>query len=149
MTRQKQRNQTMYLTDETRMLMEYTKTQRPEEYAQIPNPIEHFSALGEQMADQIADLAREIAGPDPAGEEYLAKVARLTQAKLQAAELVREDYCPTTTEEYADEESEPSLTWELTKLMHQTAWESHQEQLEPLEGSVDPAFLERVRTMSW
>jgi hypothetical protein len=51
-----------------------------------------LAALGEQIAGQIDELADEIAGDDPPGEGYLAKVGRLTAARWQAEEIVMHDY---------------------------------------------------------
>jgi hypothetical protein len=60
----------------------------PERYAAIPDPGSFFSALGEETARQIADLALDLAGDDPPGEGYLVKVGRLNMARLQAEEIV-------------------------------------------------------------
>ncbi|MFI7080941.1 TnpV protein [Micromonospora sp. NPDC049903] len=48
----------------------------------------YFSTLGEQAAQQIDDLARNLAGPDPTGEGYLDKLGRLNQARMAAEEQV-------------------------------------------------------------
>jgi len=60
----------------------------PQRYAAIPDPGSFFSDLGDQAARRIADLALDLAGDDPPGEEYLAKVGRLNMARLQAEEIV-------------------------------------------------------------
>jgi hypothetical protein len=60
----------------------------PERYAVIQDPASFFSALGEETAQQIADLALDLAGEDPPGEDYLVKVGRLNMARLQAEEIV-------------------------------------------------------------
>ncbi|GAB3866523.1 hypothetical protein GCM10029963_78970 [Micromonospora andamanensis] len=44
--------------------------------------------FGEQAAQQIEELARNLAGPDPAGEGYLDKLGRLNQARMAAEEQV-------------------------------------------------------------
>ncbi|AEB48017.1 TnpV protein [Micromonospora maris] len=48
----------------------------------------YFSTLGEQAAQLIEELARELAGPDPAGEGYLDKLGRLNEARMAAEEQV-------------------------------------------------------------
>ena len=64
----------------------------PERYASIREPVSFFSALGEETARQIADLALDLAldlaGDDPPGEDYLVKVGRLNMARLQAEEII-------------------------------------------------------------
>ena len=60
----------------------------PQRYATIQDPGSFFSGLGEEAAQQIADLALDLAGDDPPGEEYLVKVGRLNMARLQAEEIV-------------------------------------------------------------
>jgi hypothetical protein len=60
----------------------------PGRYAQIPDPDTFFASLGEEVAQQIGDLMMDLAGDDPPGEGYLAKVGRLNMARLQAEEMV-------------------------------------------------------------
>jgi hypothetical protein len=61
---------------------------RPESYAQIPDPETFFSEMGERAEAQIAALQVQLAGPDVAGEGYLDKVGRLTNARMRAEEIV-------------------------------------------------------------
>ncbi|MDQ0636377.1 outer membrane protein assembly factor BamD (BamD/ComL family) [Arthrobacter pascens] len=76
----------------------------PTHYSQIPDQDEFFTQLGEQAAEQIAELQTKLAGPDPAGESYFEKVGRLNAAKNQAEEIVSHDLlAPPATEE--DEEN--------------------------------------------
>jgi hypothetical protein len=60
----------------------------PERYAAIQDPGSFFSMLGQDVAQQIADLTLDLAGDDPPGEDYLVKVGRLTMARLQAEEII-------------------------------------------------------------
>src|SRR5260370_41206708 len=60
----------------------------PERYTAIPDPDSFFTDLGEEAARQIADLALDLAGQDPDGEDYLVKLGRLNMARLQAEEIV-------------------------------------------------------------
>jgi hypothetical protein len=82
----------------------------PEAYAEIRNPDAFFGILGEQIAGQIDELSDEIAGDDPPGEGYLAKVGRLTAARFQAEEIVMHGY-DLLTPDYevdSDENGEPT-----------------------------------------
>jgi hypothetical protein len=60
----------------------------PDRYATIPDPNSFFSALGEEVAQQIGELSLDLAGDDPLGEGYLEKLGRLNMARLQAQEIV-------------------------------------------------------------
>ena len=60
----------------------------PQRYSQIEDPNSFFSSLGEQVASRIADLTLELAGEDPAGEQYLKKLGRLNNAQQRAREMV-------------------------------------------------------------
>ncbi len=50
----------------------------PDVYQQIRDPGAFFVVLSEVIAQRIDELADYLAGDDPPGEGYLAKVARLT-----------------------------------------------------------------------
>jgi hypothetical protein len=63
----------------------------PEVYAEIRDPDGFFAVLGDLIAAQVDELAYEIAGDDPPGEGYLAKVQRLTAARAQAEENILRD----------------------------------------------------------
>ena len=52
-----------------------------------------------------AELAELLAGDDPPGEGYLAKVRRLIAARHQAEEIISNEYGPLTPE---DEDDEPA-----------------------------------------
>lgn len=61
----------------------------PLRYAGLPNPEEFFADLGRQAAQMMAELAPQVAGPDPAGESHRDQTARLGAATLRAEHLVR------------------------------------------------------------
>ena len=63
----------------------------PTRYALIEDPGSFFSDLGTQAAQQIDDLAMQLAGDDQPGEGYLGKAGRLGQARHQAEEIVLAD----------------------------------------------------------
>jgi hypothetical protein len=55
-----------------------------------------------------AELAELLAGDDPPGEGYLAKVRRLIAARHQAEEIISHEYGPLTPEdEHEDDEPTP------------------------------------------
>lgn len=60
----------------------------PQRYATLDDPSSFFSTLGEEVAEEIADLSLELAGDDPPGETYLEKLGRLSMARVQAEERV-------------------------------------------------------------
>jgi hypothetical protein len=64
-----------------------------------------FAILGEQITCQIDELVGELAGDDPPGEGYLAKVERLTAARYQAEEIIMYNYRLLTPD---NEDNEPT-----------------------------------------
>ncbi len=60
----------------------------PSQYAMIGDPDSFFAGLGDRASDRIAELADQLAGDQPQGEEYLDRVGRLGQARRQAEEIV-------------------------------------------------------------
>jgi hypothetical protein len=82
----------------------------PEVYAEIRDPGTFFGILGEQIACQIDELADEIAGDDPPGEGYLAKVGRLTAARCQAEEIIMHGYDLLTPEHEVDSDGDDEPT---------------------------------------
>jgi hypothetical protein len=64
----------------------------PEIYQQIRDPGTFFAVLGEVIAQRIDEHADDLAGDDPSGEGYLAKVARLTAAREDAQQRVLGEY---------------------------------------------------------
>ena len=69
----------------------WQQTTPAEQVAQLENPQQHFTTLGEDVAVAVENLARELAGQAPPGEGYLQRLRRLTTAKFEAeAQVVRE-----------------------------------------------------------
>src|ERR1700690_2860987 len=60
----------------------------PKRYAAIEDPDSFFSAIGQEAARQIDELAAELAGDDQPGEGYLVKAGRVTAARGQAGGAV-------------------------------------------------------------
>jgi hypothetical protein len=90
------------------MALKHWQTYLPNRYATIEDPNSFFSTLGDQAAQEITDRARELAGPDPAGEEYLDKLGRLNNARMRAEEeLLPELVLPDPeTQDLAEDEAE-------------------------------------------
>ena len=64
-----------------RSARQHWMTHAPSRMAALPDPEEFFTGLGVLVQGQVSDLTRRLAGPDPAGETYLQKVARLATAR--------------------------------------------------------------------
>jgi hypothetical protein len=63
----------------------------PKRVAAIADPEAFFTALGEEVMQEIETLARTLEGQDSPGETYLEKVARLNTARFTAeGEVLRE-----------------------------------------------------------
>ncbi|WP_081743485.1 TnpV protein [Arthrobacter sp. H20] len=83
------------------------KMTAPKQYALIPDPDEWFRQLGEEAAQSVEELTRQIAGPDSMTETFLEKYGRLTASQNQAEEIVRaEMLTPDEMETEGDEETE-------------------------------------------
>lgn len=70
-----------------RMALEHWQEVAPTRLAGIEDPEGFFSRLGLEVESRVQELQTQFAGPDPVGEEYLAKVGRLNMARLQAEEM--------------------------------------------------------------
>jgi hypothetical protein len=68
--------------------MQHWRTRLPQRYSQIPDPRTYFTNLGQEVAQRIADLTTQLAGPDQPGETYLDKVGRINEAAMRAREIV-------------------------------------------------------------
>lgn len=88
------------------------RTTAPTRYATIEDPENYFEELGEMVASQVEQLSASMAGPDPADETYLEKVARLTSATRLAEEQVMADL---EWPEPELSETEARLEWEATQ----------------------------------
>jgi hypothetical protein len=63
----------------------------PARYSQLEDPTDYFTRLGEEISEQVDQLSYAIAGSDPPGEGYLAKVGRLNMARMNAeSQVLRE-----------------------------------------------------------
>ena len=109
----------------------------PPWYEQVENLDAYLAAFRRALTLRAGDLAMELAGDDPSGEEYLAKAGRLTAARHQAEEIIRHEYGPLTSEdgEGGDECDEPVPDGERPVVMDR----SH-----PLWAEVDAEQRERI-----
>lgn len=64
----------------------------PTAYAQITDPNQHFSTLGQQAEKAWIDLADQLTGPDVPEETYFEKVGRINNAKMRAQELIEAEW---------------------------------------------------------
>jgi hypothetical protein len=79
----------------------------PSRVAAMEDPTSFFSALGEEVAEEIEDLTMDLAGDDPPGESFTEKVGRLNMARLRAEEMVLPEKVLLPPEPAAEEDSEP------------------------------------------
>ncbi len=68
------------------------RTFLPDQYTQLDPG--YFESLGQQIEDEIDQVAASIAGDDPAGETYLGKLGRLNMARQMARERVLAQMLP-------------------------------------------------------
>lgn len=105
---------------------DHWKSSDPARFAEIQDPLEFFSSLGQTVESQIQDLQLQLAGPDPANaESSLEKVGRLNMARLQAEEAVLAELVwlsPPPGEETLESE-DPSRRY----LFNKAIWEAQNE----------------------
>jgi hypothetical protein len=70
------------------MARSHWATWLPQAYAAIQEPDSFFSAIGEEAARQVDELASQLAGDGRPGEGYLERAGRLTAARSQAEEII-------------------------------------------------------------
>lgn len=68
--------------------MEHWRTHRPTEFAELDNPQEFFTQLGQELAAEIDQRQMELEQQTPAGEDYLAEFGRQQGTRSQAEDLV-------------------------------------------------------------
>ncbi|MGW9159277.1 hypothetical protein [Microbacterium sp. NPDC055665] len=103
------------------LLRDFWKSHRPKAYAEIPDPESFFTRAGEEISLAIAELTPTLAGADLPGEEALAKVARLANARAQATEMALMDSGLWTDPEISREEWEGS-TQDHVEALIDWAW---------------------------
>jgi hypothetical protein len=88
------------------MARDHWAQHRPTAYAEITDPEEHFSRLGDHIYDEITHLEMAQAGDDQPGEGFWGKVRRLETARLMAREQVLREILPITEEDEAEQQRE-------------------------------------------
>jgi hypothetical protein len=81
------------------MAMRHWRKYRPEQFRQIQDPDTFFTNLGEQISAEITELAAELEGTPPDGENFLQRVGRLNTARLNAQEQVLRETLPEAQQE--------------------------------------------------
>jgi hypothetical protein len=98
-----------------RLAQQHWAKWRPNQLSQIPDPEEFFSTLGQQAAQQIDELAASLAGDDPGGEDYMAKLGRLRMARFTAeAQVLRESVLLPPEPGHPEAENDDTPTWPAT-----------------------------------
>jgi hypothetical protein len=85
----------------------YWTTYLPARTAALPDPVEFFADLGEEIEEMVLSLDDDLAGPDIPGEEYLAKVGRLRNGRMRAEEIALAELIYSQTPEPGTEHLEP------------------------------------------
>jgi hypothetical protein len=82
----------------------------PQAYAAIPEPDSFFSAIGQEAARQVDELASQLAGDSQPGQGYLERAGRLTAARSQAEEVILPQRVlpPPEAPEDEDQDSQPA-----------------------------------------
>ena len=78
----------------------------PEQYAAIEDPDGFFTALGEEAARQVGDLAARLAWDCGPGEGYVERAGRLASARARAEEIVFPQRVLPPPEAFADDEQD-------------------------------------------
>lgn len=103
------------------MALNHWRTFRPRAFRQIEDPNSFFSTLGERVAAEIGQMARDLAGPDHPGEGYLAKLGRLNNARMTAEEVILREQVLVTPEDER-EPTEPAEPNDETEPTDETDW---------------------------
>ncbi len=74
-----------------RLALDLWQQLAPTALAEIPDPNQHFSTLGEEAMEQVTTLTLQLQGQDVPGESYFDKIGRIENAKLRAEEIVTAD----------------------------------------------------------
>lgn len=124
------------------------QTWLPDAYAGIPDPETFFATLGEEVAQEIQERSRSLAGDDPPDEGYTTKLARLNAARLEAeGDVLRERVLlPPEDEKEEDPATLPEEEW-LPVVEDQTHpfWRQLRQETET-EADHEPASARGAKT---
>lgn len=116
---------------------EHWTTYAPSRVNQLENPDEFFTALGEQVAERISTLSREIEAQSPAEPDYLHQVGRLTAIRKQAEETVLTELVWLTPDQVEYDEAE-AASQELGELPRREDVEQAIRELQENQADPDP-----------
>ena len=88
----------------------------PEQYAAVEDPGAFVTALGEEAARQVDDLAAQLAGDGGPGEGYVERAGRLASARARAEEIVLQQRVLPAPEAFADDEEGVQLEGRVRPL---------------------------------
>lgn len=97
------------------MLLDHYRQHRPAQLARIADPIQHFTAVGEEIQAAVTDLRDQILGPTKPGENLEEYRHRGYQALRQAEELVLHEILAPPEEQVALRE-DPEILDYRTRL---------------------------------
>lgn len=89
-----------------RLAQQAWQTLAPTAYSQIQDPKAHFSTLGEQAEADWASLWPALLEPDVEGEDFFHKAGRIEAAKLQAEEMIRQEWLIPPADDWDPEEGD-------------------------------------------
>lgn len=78
----------------------------PDRYQKIADPEVFFTEMGEQISEQVHQIAAAIAGQDPQQETFMGKLGRLNMARLNVEEQVLREMLPDPETEVPQRERE-------------------------------------------
>lgn len=128
------------------MALLHWKTHLPDRYREIPNPEEHFAAMGVEAQERATRIEDEVFQALPTSQDYLRTMAMRNQARAIAREMVLEDLLPAPSEA-----SDPSLSDPLDQWVDAEGMPL--DRTHPLWAALDdeaisPSEFQRLRT-SW
>ena len=94
-----------------RLALDLWQQLAPTALAEITDPNQHFSTLGEEAMEQVTTLTLQLQGQDVPGESYFDKIGRIENAKLRAEEIVTADLLtpPPDLQDLTDDEIQDNL----------------------------------------
>lgn len=130
------------------MARSHYETHLPERLAEIPESERDsfFSTLGEQIADLVESYELALRGPDPTGEEFMARLGRFQMARLQAEERALAELLAAPD----PEEDDPGWDRPVVAVMtdEEICWQHnlYPDDEDPLRAEVDRSRLQDYRT---
>lgn len=126
------------------MALLHWKTHLPDRYKEIPNPQEHFAALGAEAQEKATRIEDEVFQALPTSQNYLETVALRNQARATAREMVLADLLPAPQESSDAPPSDPRDKWVDPEGMPVDRTHPLWAALE--DETISPAEFQRLRT---